>query len=83
MKGHGLHGKISTSFTTFGKPCVTNLQYNCSFKIYDDHTVDEMVKIMDTKTGITSTNGDSSFKMTQQTTGNIVSRIGWIVNRFK
>jgi hypothetical protein len=83
MKGHGLPGKIPTSFTTCGKPYVENLQYNSPIEIYDDKTVDEMVKVMDTKTGATTNIAASSFKMPQQTTGNIVSRVGWTVNSSK
>ena len=83
MKGHGLAGKIPTTFTTCGKPYVENLQYNSTNEIYDDKTVDEMVNVMDTKTLATTNIGVSSFKMHQQPTGNIVSRMGWTVNSSK
>lgn len=46
MQSHGLPGKIPTSFTTVGKPYFENIQYNSPIEIYDDNTVDEMVKIM-------------------------------------
>ena len=83
MKGHGLPGKIPTSFTTCGKPYVENIQYNSPIEIYDNKTVDEMVKVMDTKTGATTNIGVSTFKMSQQTPRNIVSRMGWTVNSSK
>ena len=33
-------------FFAVGKPFFENLQYNTPIEIYDDNTVDEMVKIM-------------------------------------
>ena len=83
MKDHGLPGKIPTSFTTCGKPYVENLQYNSPIEIYDDKTVAEMAKVMDSKTVANTNIGVSSFKMHQQPIGNIVSRMGWTVNSSK
>ena len=80
MKGHGLPGKIPTSFTTCGKPYVENLQYNSPLEIYNEDTVDEMVKVMDTHTKQSAPSVVSSFKMPKQPSGSFVSSMGWMVN---
>ena len=37
--------EIKPAFTTCGKPSLENLQYNSPIQIYDDKTMDEMVRI--------------------------------------
>jgi len=90
MQSHGLPGKIPTSFTTVGKPFFENLQYNTPIEIYDDNTVDEMVKIMNNsgaaainnqRTDDTSRaeNRENYSKAIDEKENGICSNLGWTV----
>ena len=78
MKDHGLSGKIPTSFSTCGKPFLENIQYNSPIEMYDDKTVDEMVKVMDTAI-VATTPAKSIFQTSGKPNGEIVTRMGWTV----
>jgi len=85
MQSHGLPGKIPTSFTTVGKPFFENIQYNSPIDIYDDDTVDEMVKIMNNAPPLGSAplvnnnQVEPLIKTDDDEAGEAVSNLGWSV----
>ena len=73
------------SFISVGKPFFENIQYNSPIDIYDDDTVDEMVKIMNNAPPLGSAplvnnnHVEPVIKTDDDEAGEAVSNLGWSV----